>query len=381
MRRTRSEDDQTVVMHRGAARVRLLVSSFVVAFAAASLHCSSSNSTDDDDPCAPGDADGINGGQVVLAVTVDDTAFSPAILKVQNLASISLTVTNKGTKPHDFAVDCMATPNDLGCPTTSCFPTAASIPSIAPGASATTSFATPNPEGIYVFRSNVAGDNPDRAVRGAVIAPCRSTAVGLALALTIEARTAHAQSATPSDDEAADSVVVRAPPRVALRGVDDITVRRDFAHRIVLRQQTSEMLSAAPGFFVDHEDGEGLGNDVYLRGFDLDHGSGIEMRVGSIPINVPLHIEGQGYADANFIVPEVVRSVRVIEGPYDPRQGDAAIVGSAYFDLGAPRARLPAQNDGRLLRASAPCWRHRTARRGRRHIRCLLAAPDRRLRG
>jgi hypothetical protein len=32
----------------------------------------------------------------------------------------------------------------------------------------------------------------------------------------------------------------------------------------------------------------------------------------------------------------VVRSVRVLEGPFDPRQGDAAIVGSAYFDLGVP---------------------------------------------
>ena len=96
------------------------------------------------------------------------------------------------------------------------------------------------------------------------------------------------------------------------------------------------MLSAAPGFFVDHEDAEGIGNDVYLRGFDLDHGSGIEMRVGEVPINAPMHIQGQGYADANFLIPEVVRSVRVLEGPYDPRQGDAAIVGSAYFELGAP---------------------------------------------
>lgn len=96
------------------------------------------------------------------------------------------------------------------------------------------------------------------------------------------------------------------------------------------------MLSSAPGFFVDHEDAEGLGNDVYLRGFDLDHGSGIEMRVGNVPLNSPIHVQGQGYADANFIIPEVVRSIRVLEGPYDPRQGDAAIVGSAYFNLGVP---------------------------------------------
>ena len=117
------------------------------------------------------------------------------------------------------------------------------------------------------------------------------------------------------------------------RGLGDVRVDRETLTASP-RQQTSEMLSAAPGFFVDHEDGEGLGNDVYLRGFDLDNGSGIEMKVGEVPINVPLHIHGQGYADVNFIIPEVVRSIRVLEGPYDPRQGDSAIVGSALFDLG-----------------------------------------------
>jgi iron complex outermembrane receptor protein len=136
-------------------------------------------------------------------------------------------------------------------------------------------------------------------------------------------------------DATGQEVVVRGAGWGPSRGLGDVRVQRELLDASP-RQQTSEMLSAAPGFFVDHEDGEGLGNDVYLRGFDLDHGSGIEMRVGSVPINVPLHIQGQGYADANFIIPEVVRSVRVLEGPFDPRQGDAAIVGSAYFDLGVP---------------------------------------------
>ncbi|HET9930654.1 MAG TPA: TonB-dependent receptor, partial [Polyangiaceae bacterium] len=65
--------------------------------------------------------------------------------------------------------------------------------------------------------------------------------------------------------------------------------------------------------------------------------------------NSPVHVHGQGYGDANFIVPEVVRSVRVLEGPYDPRQGDAAIVGSAYFDLAVP-AR------GTTLKGSYGSW-------------------------
>jgi iron complex outermembrane receptor protein len=135
------------------------------------------------------------------------------------------------------------------------------------------------------------------------------------------------------DEDYAQVVQVRGIGWSSPRGIGDIRIKRELLEASP-RQQTSEMLSAAPGFFVDHEDGEGLGNDVYLRGFDLEHGSGIEMRVGNIPINSPVHVQGQGYADANFIIPEVVRSIRVLEGPFDPRQGDAAIVGSAYFDLG-----------------------------------------------
>jgi len=141
--------------------------------------------------------------------------------------------------------------------------------------------------------------------------------------------------ADPPLEPTPQEIEVRGVRPESTRGVGDFRLRRELLTASP-RQQTSELLSAAPGFFVDHEDGEGFGNDVYLRGFDLEHGSGIEMRVGGVPLNIPTHIQGQGYADANLIIPEVVSQMRVLEGPYDPRQGDAAIVGSAYFDLGVP---------------------------------------------
>jgi len=158
---------------------------------------------------------------------------------------------------------------------------------------------------------------------------------------------------------APQEVEVRGVRPESPRGVGDFRLRRELLTASP-RQQTSELLSAAPGFFVDHEDGEGFGNDVYLRGFDLEHGSGIEMRAGSVPLNIPTHIQGQGYADANLIIPEVVSQIRVLEGPYDPRQGDAAIVGSAYFDLGVPergglvRASYGSFNQKRLVGIFAP---------------------------
>ena len=71
---------------------------------------------------------------------------------------------------------------------------------------------------------------------------------------------------TPDQDVRVRGIAWSSP-----RGLGDIRVDRETLTASP-RQQTSEMLSAAPGFFVDHEDGEGLGNDVYLRGFDLEHG-------------------------------------------------------------------------------------------------------------
>jgi hypothetical protein len=176
--------------------------------------------------------------------------------------------------------------------------------------------------------------------------------------------TTHAQPPTPDPDPdpktpAPVDVVVHGQASPSPRGVSDVRVTRDLLEASP-RAQTSELLSAAPGFFVDHEDGEGLGNDVYLRGFDLDHGSGIEMRLGGVPINVPNHIQGQGYADASFIIPEVVRSIRVLEGPFDPRQGDAAIVGSAQFDLAVAERGYQAKatygsfDQARLVLLAAP---------------------------
>ena len=168
-----------------------------------------------------------------------------------------------------------------------------------------------------------------------------SSRLGAGVACWLAAASARAE---PAPETPPQEIEVRGVRPESARGVGDFRLRRELL-TAAPRQQTSELLSAAPGFFVDHEDGEGFANDVSLRGFDLEHGSGIEMRVGAVPLNIPTHIQGQGYADANAIIPEVVSQLRVLQGPYDPRQGDAAIVGSAYFDLGVPER-------GGLLRAS-----------------------------
>ena len=132
------------------------------------LHCSSSSNGastgDDGGGCFP-DNDGITGGSYTFVLTVDDTGFSKTILSSQNDAAVTVTLTNMGTTPHGFAVGCTSvTPAyptlPAGCPSTACFPPNASIPPLAPGASATITFDTPTPDGlIYPFTSNEPNDS------------------------------------------------------------------------------------------------------------------------------------------------------------------------------------------------------------------------------
>lgn len=119
------------------------------------------------------------------------------------------------------------------------------------------------------------------------------------------------------------------PPRATSDFVIDRTVLTAAPH-----QSAGDLLSSAPGVYIARPEGDAVAHQVYLRGFDAEHGQDIEFTVGPVPINQPAHIHGQGYADLNFVIPEVVRSLRVTEGVYDPRQGDFAVAGSVDFDLG-----------------------------------------------
>ncbi len=126
-----------------------------LALSCAAWGCSSSKAGA---PCAADDLDGIVGGEWTFVLRVNDSGFSPAILKAQNRATVRLTLVNEGTRAHDFVLDCLATPNSDGCPSESCFASESAIPALEPGAMGASLFTTPVPEGIYVFRSDLAGD-------------------------------------------------------------------------------------------------------------------------------------------------------------------------------------------------------------------------------
>jgi len=117
------------------------------------------------------------------------------------------------------------------------------------------------------------------------------------------------------------------------RTASDIVVDRDQLE-VAPHLDAGEMLRTAPGVYVARPEGDAVAQQIMLRGFDAEHGQDLAISAGGIPINQPSHLHGQGYADLGFILPEVVRSLRVTEGVYDPHQGDFAVAGSIDFELG-----------------------------------------------
>jgi iron complex outermembrane recepter protein len=123
---------------------------------------------------------------------------------------------------------------------------------------------------------------------------------------------------------------IKAPPS---RGASDYHVDVG-ALSLVPRANASEFLKLAPGILLTNEGGEGHAEQVFLRGFDAREGQDIEFSVDGIPINESGNLHGNGYSDTHFIIPELVLSLRIVEGPFDPRQGNYAVAGSAEYHLG-----------------------------------------------
>ncbi|NDB67107.1 MAG: TonB-dependent receptor [Methylocystaceae bacterium] len=89
-----------------------------------------------------------------------------------------------------------------------------------------------------------------------------------------------------------------------------------------------EALEVVPGLAVTQHSGEGKANQYYLRGFDLDHGTDLALYLDSMPLNMRTHGHGQGYADANFVMPELLETVDARKGPYNVEDGDFSNAGT-----------------------------------------------------
>ena len=140
---------------------------------------------------------------------------------------------------------------------------------------------------------------------------------------------AHAAlSQSKSEDTAVNilpSVTVSRSPGQQLSAIS----KTDIAARKLNNSQ--EVLRIVPGLFIGQHAGGGKAEQIFLRGFDLDHGTDIDITVDGMAVNMVSHAHGQGYADLHFVIPELVENVQFKKGPYHAEKGNFATTG--HVDL------------------------------------------------
>ncbi len=109
-----------------------------------------------------------------------------------------------------------------------------------------------------------------------------------------------------------------------------------------------QMLQMAPGLVIAQHAGGGKAEQIFLRGFDADHGTDVAIDIDGMPVNMVSHGHGQGYADLHFMIADVIERVDVAKGPYFPEYGNFATAGAVSFHT---RDHLP-RNEIRLAGGS-----------------------------
>ena len=101
---------------------------------------------------------------------------------------------------------------------------------------------------------------------------------------------------------------------------------RDFELRP--RASPNDILRVVPGLVTAQHQGGGKADQIFLRGFDADHGTDVAVSIDGVPVNLPSHAHGQGFADLHFVIPEVLQTVQVQKGSYYPELGDFDTAGA-----------------------------------------------------
>lgn len=94
---------------------------------------------------------------------------------------------------------------------------------------------------------------------------------------------------------------------------------------------SQEVLRAVPGLFIGQHAGGGKAEQIFLRGFDIDHGTDVAITVDGLPVNMVSHAHGQGYADLHFVIPELIDRVAFNKGPYYAERGNFTTAGYVDF--------------------------------------------------
>lgn len=141
------------------------------------------------------------------------------------------------------------------------------------------------------------------------------------------------------DDDIEVIEIVGERDREPIRAVSDVRIEvRDV--QAVATTSAADVLTLAPGIFISRTGGQAEPVQIFLRGFDARHGQDIALSVDNMPLNQVGNPHGHGLVNLDPFIPETIVGLRVLEGPFDPAQGDFAVAGSASLRLGLPEPGL-----------------------------------------
>lgn len=98
-------------------------------------------------------------------------------------------------------------------------------------------------------------------------------------------------------------------------------------------KSSQEILRKVPGLLIGQHAGGGKAEQIFLRGFDIDHGTDVAISVDGMPVNMVSHAHGQGYADLHFVIPETIDNINFGKGPYYADKGDFNTAGFVDLNL------------------------------------------------
>ncbi|MFV0531074.1 MAG: TonB-dependent receptor [Flavobacteriales bacterium] len=94
---------------------------------------------------------------------------------------------------------------------------------------------------------------------------------------------------------------------------------------------SQDLLRKVPGLFIAQHAGGGKAEQLFLRGFDADHGTDVSVNVDGMPVNIVSHAHGQGYSDLHFVIPEIINNIDFGKGAYYADRGDFNTAGYVDF--------------------------------------------------
>ena len=170
-----------------------------------------------------------------------------------------------------------------------------------------------NEKGEFVFENTSVGDS------------LQFSHVGYQTKTLVVKKTTTILKVTLIDKPISLNEVVISPQKNTLQLISDIDIKTNPVN------SSQDILRKVPGLFIGQHAGGGKAEQIFLRGFDIDHGTDITINVDGLPVNMVSHAHGQGYADLHFVIPETIDNVDFGKGLYYQDKGNFNTAGYVDF--------------------------------------------------